>query len=57
MAVMAMVHVPSLAMTKSSAMYHHQLGKRTTHISKWWINKDLELEDGNEEACGRDVVV
>jgi DnaJ-class molecular chaperone len=29
MAVMAMVHVPSLVVTKSSAAYHHQLGKRT----------------------------
>lgn len=30
MVIMAMVHVSSLAMTKSSATYHHQLGKRTT---------------------------
>jgi hypothetical protein len=29
MAVMAMGHVPSLAVTKSSAAYHHHLGKRT----------------------------
>jgi len=29
MAVMAMVHAPSLVVTKSSAAYHHQLGKRT----------------------------
>jgi hypothetical protein len=29
MAVMAMVHVPSLVVTKSSAAYHRQLGKRT----------------------------
>jgi hypothetical protein len=29
MAVMAMVHVPSLVVTKSSAAYHQQLGKRT----------------------------
>jgi hypothetical protein len=29
MAVMAMGHVPSLAVTKSSVVYHHQLRKRT----------------------------
>jgi hypothetical protein len=30
MAIMVMVHVPSLVVTKSSTTYHHQLGKRTT---------------------------
>jgi hypothetical protein len=29
MVIMAMVHVPSLAVIKSFAMDHHQLGKRT----------------------------
>jgi hypothetical protein len=32
MAIMAMVHVPSLVMTKSFVTYHHQPGKRITRV-------------------------
>jgi hypothetical protein len=27
------------------------------NTNKWWISKDLELEDGNEEVGGRVVAV